>query len=352
MDRGVGPAAGRAGRTPAAPDPRWSPVRGRAPRRPARRPDRAAAEGGGAAHQRGGDGGGPGPGCPGRHGVVVVRPRRGHAGRAGGRGPGRPAATPGGRRRPSAAWPPRVRQHAPEFVVYAGRPEEASYQVEMWLPYLKRTGRSFMVITRAEQPAQTLAALTDVPVVCCATVAELEQVLVPTLTTVFYVNAASANGQMVRYSHLTHVHLGSRRLRQGDVVQPAARHVRQGVLRRPRGDPALRRERCLDPAGTGSASWAVPQLEAVERATAAIGAVDVPTVLYAPTWRGHVEETRLYSLPAGRADRRGAAGTGRAGDLPAAPVQPGLPRGRRDGRADRRAAAGRQGEHRTPARVG
>ena len=25
----------------------------------------------------------------------------------------------------------------------------------------------------------------------------------------------------------------------------------------------------------------------------------MPTVLYAPTWRGHVEETRLYSLPAG-----------------------------------------------------
>ena len=39
--------------------------------------------------------------------------------------------------------------------------------------------RSFIIITRAEEPAQTLAALTDVPVVCCKTVAELEQVLVP-----------------------------------------------------------------------------------------------------------------------------------------------------------------------------
>ena len=62
-----------------------------------------------------------------------------------------------------------VETYAPEFAVYAGRPEEASYQVEMWLPYLKRTGRNFIIITRAEEPAQTLAALTDVPVVCCKT---------------------------------------------------------------------------------------------------------------------------------------------------------------------------------------
>src|SRR3954452_25566427 len=78
----------------------------------------------------------------------------------------------------------------------------------MSLPSFQRPARSLMGITRAEPAAETLAALTDVPALCCATVAELEQVLVPPLTTVFYVNAASANGQMVRYSHLTHVHLG------------------------------------------------------------------------------------------------------------------------------------------------
>ena len=191
-----------------------------------------------------------------------------------------------------------VRLHAPEFVVYAGRPEEASYQVEMWLPYLKRTGRSFMVITRAEQPAQTLAALTDVPVVCCATVAEVEQVLVPTLTTVFYVNAASANGQMVRYSHLTHVHLG-----HGDSDKATSSNPLHAMYDKvfSAGPAAIERYAANGVSIPRDRFCLVgrPQLEAVERATVAIGAVDAPTVLYAPTWRGHVEETRLYSLPVG-----------------------------------------------------
>ena len=30
-----------------------------------------------------------------------------------------------------------------------------------------------------------------------------------------------------------------------------------------------------------------------------VAEVSTPTVLYAPTWRGHVEETMLYSLPTG-----------------------------------------------------
>ncbi len=191
-----------------------------------------------------------------------------------------------------------VEKYAPEFAVYAGRPEEASYQVEMWLPYLQRTGRKFIIITRAEEPARTLAALTDVPVVCCKSVAELEQVLVPTLTTVFYVNAASANGQMVRYSHLTHVHLG-----HGDSDKATSSNPLHAMYDKvfSAGPAAIQRYAANGVSIPRDRFCIVgrPQLEAVERATGQIGAVDVPTVLYAPTWRGHVEETRLYSLPVG-----------------------------------------------------
>ena len=42
-----------------------------------------------------------------------------------------------------------------------------------------------------------------------------------------------------------------------------------------------------------------PQVEHVKQSTTRIADVPEPTVLYAPTWRGHVEETMLYSLPTG-----------------------------------------------------
>ena len=64
-----------------------------------------------------------------------------------------------------------------------------------------------------------------------------------------------------------------------------------------------------------------PQVEQVQPAATPIAKVAQPTVLYAPTWRGHVEETMLYSLPRRREDRARAAGPGSHGDFPTAPVQ-------------------------------
>lgn len=37
--------------------------------------------------------------------------------------------------------PKAVADYAPEFVVYTSRPDDASYQITMWLPYLQRSGR-------------------------------------------------------------------------------------------------------------------------------------------------------------------------------------------------------------------
>src|SRR4029453_59116 len=42
-----------------------------------------------------------------------------------------------------------------------------------------------------------------------------------------------------------------------------------------------------------------PQVEDVARAERSISDVPRPVVLYAPTWRGHVQETLLHSLPVG-----------------------------------------------------
>lgn len=191
-----------------------------------------------------------------------------------------------------------VHAYEPEFVIYAGRQEDAAYQVQMWLPYLERTGRRFMIMTRAPRPALTLAGLTDVPVICCRTVAEIESVLTPSLTTVFYPNAASSNGQLVRYSHLTHVHLGHGDSDKATSYSPL--HAMYDVIFSA-GPAAVARygNHGVHIPADRFRIVGRPQVESVHRARGPIRGVEQPTVLYAPTWRGHVDETRYYSIPRG-----------------------------------------------------
>ena len=98
-------------------------------------------------------------------------------------------------------------------MVYTSRPDDASYQVTMWLPYLKRAGLPFVVVTRTAEPAAALARLTDVPVIEARSLKLLESIVVPSLRAAFYVNASSGNGALVRYQHLTTRLPGPRRLR-------------------------------------------------------------------------------------------------------------------------------------------
>ncbi len=190
-----------------------------------------------------------------------------------------------------------VARYAPEFIVYTSRPDDASYQVAMWLPYLRRTGRKFLVVTRDELPAQLLADQVDVPVVSCRRAAELEAVLVSSVRAVFYVNASSGNGSVVRYGNLHHVYLG-----HGDSDKPPSynpTHAMYDTIFA--AGPAAVRRYAEHGVAIPPEKFAVvgrPQIEQVTAPTRDPAGVADPVVLYAPTWRGHVAETAFSSLPA------------------------------------------------------
>jgi CDP-glycerol glycerophosphotransferase (TagB/SpsB family) len=191
-----------------------------------------------------------------------------------------------------------VGDYAPEFVVYTAWPEDGSYQVMMWLPYLKRAGRRFLVITRHALPAQVLAKLTDVPVVEARRISDLEALLQPSVQAAFYVNASSGNGYLVRFQHLTHVFLG-----HGDSEKPTSynpTHAMFDVIFA--AGPAATRRYAAHGVRIPAEKFKIvgrPQVEDIARAERSISEVSQPVVLYAPTWRGHVQETLLHSLPVG-----------------------------------------------------
>ncbi|MGP5318963.1 CDP-glycerol glycerophosphotransferase family protein [Arthrobacter rhombi] len=185
-------------------------------------------------------------------------------------------------------------EYKPEFAIYAARPDDASYQVAMWLPYLERTGKKFIIVTRAEGPSHALAKITDAPIVFRRGLADLDDLVIPSLSTFFYVNASSGNGAMVRYSQFTHVYLGHGDSDKAPSYNPTHAMYDQIYAA---GPAATRRYAAhgvlLDPGKFKIVGR--PQLEALEPATSTF--TDQPTVLYAPTWRGHVDETFLHSIP-------------------------------------------------------
>ncbi|MFD1214845.1 CDP-glycerol glycerophosphotransferase family protein, partial [Arthrobacter sp. GCM10027362] len=189
-----------------------------------------------------------------------------------------------------------VREYAPELIIYTARPDDASYQVAMWLPYLQRTGKRFIIVTRALMPSEALAALTDAPVVMRRRVADLDDVVVPSVNAVFYVNASSGNGAMVRFHELTHVYLG-----HGDSDKPPSYNPTHAMYDKifAAGEAATRRYADHGVSIPRDKFQIVgrPQLEDVLPARPA--GAGSPVVLYAPTWRGHVEETFFHSLPVG-----------------------------------------------------
>lgn len=186
-------------------------------------------------------------------------------------------------------------EYAPEFYVYTSRPDDASYQIRMWLPYLEKTGKRYAVITRNDVPARVLAQFTDAPVVTCRTSADLEQMLVPSLGAVFYVNASSGNGEMIRHQEYTHVYLG-----HGDSDKPPSYNPTHAMYDQifAAGQAATQRYGAHGVSILPDKFEIVgrPQLETVE-VNAGLPDGGASVVLYAPTWRGHVDETMLHSLP-------------------------------------------------------
>lgn len=201
-----------------------------------------------------------------------------------------------------------VQAYQPEFLLYTARPDDASYQLQMWLDYLRRANRRFMIVTREELPAEAIAPYTrrlqdgpagGVPVVCCRSVADLDLIMTDSLRAAFYVNASSGNGALIRYHQLTHVYLG-----HGDSDKPPSYNPTHAMYDQIfTAGPAANRRYAEHGVLIDEQKFRVvgrPQVEVItpaepERISALVDGAD-PVVLYAPTWRGHVTETALSSL--------------------------------------------------------
>jgi len=200
--------------------------------------------------------------------------------------------------RNSRALTKAIRDHAPAFALYWKADAGTDYQISMWLPYLARLGQPFVVIVRTAVNFAEATELTDAPVLLRRAMSDLDAVVVPTLKTVFYVNNAAANSQMVRYPGLTHIMLNHGDSDKAPSYNPVSRMYDKNFVA---GQAAIDRFISHGVAVSESQFAIVgrPQIEDVQRATAAIGELARPRVLYAPTWAGFTADAAYSSLPWG-----------------------------------------------------
>ena len=206
---------------------------------------------------------------------------------------------------------PALDAYAPKFVVYFASTVGASYQVGMWLPYFLRIGRPFVIITRTLAMLRQIEDLcrergVTVPLIYRRTLRDVEESIVSSMAAAFYVNNAARNTHFVERREMTHVWLN-----HGDSEKPACFNPvhaiydlifaagQAGVDRYARHGVSIPAEKFR--------IVGRPQVEQITPARGRIADLSERTVLYAPTWQGPFADSRVYSLPAGRADRPGAA---------------------------------------------
>ncbi|WP_328650039.1 CDP-glycerol glycerophosphotransferase family protein [Micromonospora sp. NBC_00330] len=189
-----------------------------------------------------------------------------------------------------------LRRHQPEFLLYFSAPPGSEYQVTMWLPYLERIGRPFMVVLREPEFLAPIAAATDAPVVYCPTLGAMDEALVPSLRAAFYVNHGAKNSHCVRFAQLTHI-----QLHHGDSDKAPSANPVSGIFDRifVAGQAAIDRYARAGVQIPADKFVVVgrPQVESIEVRPEPTRGLAHPTVLYTPTWTGHHADADYCSLP-------------------------------------------------------
>ncbi|WBB81635.1 CDP-glycerol glycerophosphotransferase family protein [Micromonospora sp. WMMD882] len=205
--------------------------------------------------------------------------------------------------RPSAAASPvtrALREHQPEFLLYFSAPPGSEYQVTMWLPYLERIGRPFLVLLREPEFLAPIAAATRAPVVYCPTLKAMDETLTSSLKVAFYVNHGAKNAHCVRFTQLTHIQIHHGDSDKAPSANPVTAIFDKNFVA---GQAAIDRYARAGVRIPAEKFVIVgrPQVEAIEVRRPPLTPPAEPTVLYTPTWTGHHADADYCSLPVAEA---------------------------------------------------
>jgi len=202
------------------------------------------------------------------------------------------------RRRAEEGLTAAVTDYGPTFVVHWYAPAGSKHQLTMWLPYLERLDRPFMIIVRNPATFAEVVGETTRPVLVRRFGAELPPVVVPSLKTVFYVNTSPRNEPMLAFLTLHQIQLNHGDSDKAPSYRRAFRIYDKNFVA---GQAAIDRflNHGVDVPLAMFEIVGRPQVETIRVADSPVGQHDTATVLYAPTWHGYLEDSRYSSLGVG-----------------------------------------------------
>jgi hypothetical protein len=186
--------------------------------------------------------------------------------------------------------------YAPRFLLYFSGNADSAYQLSMWIPYLERTGERYALIIREDEFFKPVEQVTTAPILLARTQRALEFAVPATAKAMFYVNNRPRSVSGIRFAGLEQVQLG-----HGDSEKPSSYDKsfamfdqifvagQAGIDRFARNGVHIPTEKFR--------IVGRPQLEALE-----VGDEERPgehVVLYAPTWRGGMNDMNYGSLAIG-----------------------------------------------------
>ncbi|WP_239098278.1 CDP-glycerol glycerophosphotransferase family protein [Micromonospora qiuiae] len=202
------------------------------------------------------------------------------------------------RRGVESRLPAVVAAYQPVFLLYWQAAAGTEYQIGMWLPYLERLNKRFMVVVRSEHNFTEAVRLTNAPVLLCRGTSQLDAVIVPSLKAAFYVNNAAKNTHSVRYTQLKHIQLNHGDSDKVPSHNPVFRMYDKNFVA---GQAAIDRFAANGVQMPAEMFTIVgrPQVENVAIAAQPISSIANPRVLYAPTWAGFHADSNYSSLLVG-----------------------------------------------------
>lgn len=190
-------------------------------------------------------------------------------------------------------------EYQPKFILHWDAPAKTTYQVKMWLPYLERTGVPFVVLVRSRINFEEVQQLTTRPIVLRKSITSLDDVIVDSIKAVLYVNTATVNNHLVRYTHLTHIQLNHGESDKAASYNPAFKVFTKNFVS---GQAAIDRF-AKNGVSTAPDFFEIvgrPQVENIQLTSNPGTPSQLQTILYAPTWHGFYENSNYSSLSIGR----------------------------------------------------
>ncbi|MDR1295127.1 MAG: CDP-glycerol glycerophosphotransferase family protein, partial [Bifidobacteriaceae bacterium] len=140
--------------------------------------------------------------------------------------------------------------------------------------------------------------ITDLPIILRQSASSLDALMVPSLKAACYVNSATLNGHLVRFTQLTHIQLNHGDSDKGPSYSPVFRMFDRDFVA---GQAAIDRFAAngVDVPPEMFVIVGRPQVESIAQASRPITGLTSPVVLYAPTWSGFHGDADYSSLPVG-----------------------------------------------------